>query len=302
MLRCPATGEPLVDYGDKLTSTRYSYPVIDGIPFLIDESASLFSPDGLSAPRRPSRLRALVRRLIPSVTLAVGQASRYQRFVDEIGSSGGTRVLVIGGGLLGAGMDPLIKSELQVVESDVYPSPRVDVVCDGHSLPFADETFDGVVLQAVLEHVVDPPRVVSEAHRVLRSEGVVYAEAPFLQAVHEGPFDFTRWTELGLRRLFRMFSQIERGVVIGPATTLVWSLIYFARSFPRRRSTALLVEKLAMLCCFWLKHLDRILISRPGATDGASGFYFMGRKAKAPVDEREIVAGYRGTVGQPITY
>lgn len=302
MLRCPETGEPLVDHGDKLTSARCSYPVIDGVPILMSESASLFSADSLSAPRRPSRLRALVRRLIPSATLALGQASRYERFVAEIRASGGRQVLVIGGGLLGAGMDPLIKSELEVVESDVYLSPRVDVVCDGHSLPFADETFDGVVLQAVLEHVLDPPRVVSEAHRVLTGGGVVYAETPFLQAVHEGPFDFTRWTELGLRRLFRMFSELDRGVVIGPATTLVWSLVYFVRSFARRRSTALVVDKLATLCFFWLKYLDRILISRPGATDAASGVYFMGRKAQTPVDDREILAGYRGIVGRPVTY
>ena len=45
------------------------------------------------------------------------------------------------------------------------------------------------------------------------SDGVVYAETPFLQAVHEGPWDFTRFTESGHRWLFRAFERLDSGVV-----------------------------------------------------------------------------------------
>jgi SAM-dependent methyltransferase len=44
---------------------------------------------------------------------------------------------------------------------------------DGHRLPFADESFDAVCSNAVLEHVGDLPAFVSETARVLRPGGVV---------------------------------------------------------------------------------------------------------------------------------
>src|SRR5947209_7764212 len=40
-------------------------------------------------------------------------------------------------------------------------------------LPFADASFDGVVLKDVLEHVLDAPSLVSEVKRVLVPGGVV---------------------------------------------------------------------------------------------------------------------------------
>ena len=81
------------------------------------------------------------------------------------------------------------------------------------------------------EHVVDPYRCVDEIHRVLTSNGLIYAETPFIQQVHAGRYDFTRFTQLGHRRLFRRFEEIETGVVCGPGMALAWSWQYFLLSF-----------------------------------------------------------------------
>ncbi|MEZ5361501.1 MAG: class I SAM-dependent methyltransferase [Bryobacterales bacterium] len=66
------------------------------------------------------------------------------------------------------------------------------MLCDAQRIPFADATFDAVVAQAMLEHVADPVRAVGEIWRVLKP-GLVYSETPFLQQVHAGPYDFTRY-------------------------------------------------------------------------------------------------------------
>ena len=79
------------------------------------------------------------------------------------------------------------------------------LICDANDIPFENGSFDGVVLQAALEHVADPYRCVEETHRVLKEKGLVYAETAFMQQVHGGRYDFTRFTRLGHRRLFRRF-------------------------------------------------------------------------------------------------
>jgi hypothetical protein len=95
--------------------------------------------------------------------------------------------------------------------------------------------------------------------------GLVYAETPFMQRVHEGAFDFVRFTDVGHRRLFRMFDEIDRGVAVRPATALLWAARYLARSVLRRTGPAILwLDKSGTLAVFWLKYLDRILVGHPG--------------------------------------
>jgi SAM-dependent methyltransferase len=70
-------------------------------------------------------------------------------------------------------------------------------------LPFADASFDGVVLKDLLEHVADPAAVVRESLRVLRPGGRVFASSPDAQRwvwndyTHRRPF-----TRTAFRRLF----------------------------------------------------------------------------------------------------
>jgi len=170
---------------------------------------------------------------------------------------------------------------------DIYASTHTDFVADAHRMPFADESFDAVWIQAVLEHVMEPHQVVSEVARVLRVGGVVYAETPFMQQVHEGAYDFTRFTESGHRWLFRDFECIDSGVVWGPGTAFWWSLRYALRALFRSH---VLAEVLA-LPFFWLRFLDSIS-SGVHASDAASGVYFFGKKGGRRIGPKDLVAFY----------
>ncbi|MDQ3143963.1 MAG: class I SAM-dependent methyltransferase [Pseudomonadota bacterium] len=198
------------------------------------------------------------------------------------------RVLVIGGGTVGSGVEALYDAEdVTVVGFDVYASPQTLLVADGHDLPFRDGVFDGVLIQAVLEHVLDPWRVVAEIYRVLKPEGGVYANTPFMQQVHEGAYDFTRFTLSGHRWLFRNFHEIASGASAGVGTSAIWSVRYLLRAVgvPSRMVNAL------ALSLFFLKRADRTKRRRENA-DGASGVYFVGTKADRPIGPKEMVEFY----------
>jgi hypothetical protein len=133
-------------------------------------------------------------------------------------------------------------------------------------------------VQAVLEHVLEPATVVAELHRVLRSEGLVYAETPFMQQVHERAYDFSRFTQSGHRWLFRQFSEISAGPVSGAGVALAWSIRYFARALGAGDK----LSRLIVLPFFWLRFFDPLARGR-AAADAASGFFFLGRRAEQSI-------------------
>jgi SAM-dependent methyltransferase len=192
----------------------------------------------------------------------------------------------------------LILRDAFVICCDVSAESDSDFLADAHELPFVDGVFDAVVATAVLEHVAEPPRVAQEIHRILRRSGLVYSEIPFMQQVHEGAYDFTRYSMSGHRRLFNTFDEVESGLVAGPGTALLWSLENFVRSFVRVRPIALVLRAVTRAAFFWLKYLDLLVRDVPAALDAASCTYFLGRRIDRGVVPDDVIVGrYRPSAG-----
>jgi SAM-dependent methyltransferase len=183
---------------------------------------------------------------------------------------------------------------VELIESDVYFGPRTRLVCDATDLPFEDGSIDGVVVQAVLGNVIDPERAADEIWRVLRPHGLVYVETAFMQQVYLGRYDFTRYSQLGLRRLLRRFTEVHSGTQGGPGMASAWSYQYLLWSFAASQRARNWLRLFARITGFWLVALDRLLIDRPAALDAASGHFFLGRRSEHPLSDRDLLATYRG--------
>jgi hypothetical protein len=130
-------------------------------------------------------------------------------------------------------------------------------------------------------------------HRVLKPAGLVYAETPFMQQVHMGRYDFTRFTALGHRRLFRRFEEISAGIAVGPGSALGWSLAYFLSSFARNKRSRRLLSAFGRVLFFWLRSFDAVLTT-DSASDAAGGFYFLGRRSDQTLPDRDLIKQYSG--------
>ena len=311
LLICPETGEPLELDGNCLVnaSRTFEYPLIDGVPVLLPHDPD--SPfrvedvaldDAQVARSRGARREGPIRWASRGYrTHGSGEGlAEFARLLLE-SDRRPVRVLVIGGGRRSDEVDAIVSiGGVELIETDVYPGPAVDLLADGLRLPITDGAVDGVISQWVIEHVADPWQLVAETARVLRPGGLVYSEAPFIQQVHEGRYDFFRFTPVGHRMIYRDFEEIGMEVVQGPGMALSWSSEYFARSLRSRFDrTGLWLTRLARLLALPGLLLDRFLVRKPGAWDAASGTAFLGRKAEGPTSIREVVRGYRGINARP---
>ena len=272
-----------------------TFPIIDGRPALIDFANSVVDQERLlrteaadTGARPLGWRRKALQCLFGADRSAAAAASEISRELGKLHYR--PRLLVVGGGTVGLGAEGLYANdEIDMISFDIYASPNVQLIADAHSLPFSDAAFDAVWIQAVLEHVLEPELVVAEIHRVLMPDGLVYAGTPFMQQVHEGPYDFMRFTESGHRWLFRRFERLASGATGGPGAAAVWSFRYLVAGLFRSRR----VGRLAAAAVFWLQFIDYLVPTR-FSIDSACGVWLLGRKAQTAISPREAIAVYRG--------
>lgn len=304
---CPADHMELRRDGDALACVACGmrYPVIGGVPVLIRDEASAFAiadyaaqagfqgaAYGREADRSHGLRRAwrrLARRLKdwPSSIRHPGPEEALD-YVRSLRPS--PRVLVVGSGGIRTGRDGD-----RVLHTDVAFGPAVDAIADAHDLPFPDGGFDLVIAVAVLEHVADPQRCVAEMRRVLAPGGHVYADTPFLQPVHMGAYDFTRFTPIGHRRLFRHFDEVAAGISTGVGSAVAALSGVALQSLSRVRAWRLAANAAGSLLTPPLRMMDRFF--RHGG-DAAAGCWFFGRlRDGPPVSDRWLVQTYREGFG-----
>lgn len=305
---CPACKKSLTKIADLYKCTdetcNSTYPIFNATPILINPNNDLFDQKDFEEKgdiffkTYNNSFTRFLKKIQPDITYNNVSEKNYLSIAALLSERKPLRILILGGSVDGVGIGHLKKmldGDDLIVETDVSYGPNTTVICDAHEIPFAEESFDLIIAQAVLEHVLDPFLCVREMHRVLKDGGLIYAETPFMQQVHGGKYDFLRFTHLGHRRMFRKFNEIESGVVAGAGSALVWSLKYFLTSFANSKKVDRILSYGGTFLFFWLKYFDVILNKSKGTVDAASGFYFLGRKEIGYLlSDKELLSSYRG--------
>ena len=127
----------------------------------------------------------------------------------------------------GAGFRPTYYEH--VVNLEIVPYATTDVLGALEQMPFAGDTFDYVISNAVLEHVRDPFAAAKEITRVLKPGGRMFILVPFLQPYHGYPHHYYNMTKNGLQNLFKDVEVVSHTVPF--YFHRVWVASWFMRSW-----------------------------------------------------------------------
>ena len=199
ILRCPRSGRPLVWEGSSART-----PSGDPEIRLLDRCVAFCTPD------LPPRFDQ------PEYASTNPYTWDSLRFIRQFESG-----IVLD---LGAGMPDV--DFPNVVQLEIRRYPGTDVVIGEGRLPFADDSFDAVISESVLEHVKDPFLHAAEIKRVLKPGGRLVLHAAFMQPLHGAPYHFFNTTHHALELLFSGLEvqKLEVGPHQHPWITLRWLL------------------------------------------------------------------------------
>ncbi len=69
---------------------------------------------------------------------------------------------------------------------------------------FEGSLFDTALLSDVLEHIRLPEQLIGEIYRILKPEGVLIMNVPFMYCLHETPHDYFRYTRYALESILAL--------------------------------------------------------------------------------------------------
>ena len=155
---------------------KFVYKIKNNFPILINfdlEKINYKEEDILFVNKilKKNNLKEKIINFIYGVSEITRQNSKI--FLNELKKNNLNKVLIIGGASQGSGTELLMNSDnISITSVDKIATKNVNYIADAHYLPFKDETFDGVWIQAVLEHVISPIKVVDEIYRILKKKWI----------------------------------------------------------------------------------------------------------------------------------
>jgi SAM-dependent methyltransferase len=127
---------------------------------------------------------------------------------------------------------PHIKKYICLNLKKVNNSADENIVGDAMKLPFKNNSIDTVLSTQVLEHLKDPQKAIDEIFRVLKKGGVCILSTNMAWINHAVPDDYYRYTESGLKYLFRNFSKKKTYSLGGYILTLFQFVVLLTKPLP----------------------------------------------------------------------
>lgn len=226
---CPRDGGELAGGSDELacTSCGSTFAIRDGVLVLLVETED-------ETYRRYAAAYEQIAQDDLETPFEYDRSSRHGVLIDFIGDVRRDRVLDVGSSdaayLQALEAEERVALDLALPFLDAIPAESgiVRVCADAETLPVRPGYFDTIVLSDVLEHVLDPDRVVARLKAVCRADTRVIVHVPWeedLAKYEKSPYEFTHlrsfndytfatlWRDFAVRRRRSTYPILEEPLI-----------------------------------------------------------------------------------------
>jgi SAM-dependent methyltransferase len=212
-LICPICGGSLSYSRESkyICPNEHTWPEIDQKPVLRLAGNADLMPTKIDQMKRELAARRCDLGLLSSVRRLISTNYEPYRMPPEHFIKPGDMVCNAGSGM----QANLTENTLNI---DYFAFQCTDVIADLNSIPVCDDTFDVVVCEFVLEHVLNPFKVCRELMRIVSPGGLLYLSYPFIHPFHSFPSDYFRFTHAGIRSMLPEMHVVMETPLSGPAS------------------------------------------------------------------------------------
>lgn len=164
------------------------------------------------------------------------------------------------------------------VGADVGNNPKAEYnFKPGEKLTFSNEEFDIVLSSQVLEHVEDVSSYLNECSRVLKQDGLLFLSTHGTWQYHASPYDFYRWTSLGLKTVIskHKFEVIDFVSVLGQLAVTSQLRLSFFNSYANMIGTIGRVLLAPLSLCYQFKMRIEDFITPKRVKDRDAAIYLV---------------------------
>lgn len=139
---------------------------------------------------------------------------------------------------LGCGTTPYKEFFLNFVDkyigvdwTNTLHNSKADIVSNlNEKIELEDNYADTIISISVMEHLCEPQIFLNESYRILKNNGVIIIQVPFMWWIHEAPYDYFRFTSYGLKYMFEKagFEDIHIQLASGFFTMWFLKMNYFS--------------------------------------------------------------------------
>ena len=175
------------------------------------------------------------------------------------------------------------------VPTSMHSLDKIDAFATALALPIAGDAVDTVLATEVIEHVPDPRLMIGEIARVLRPSGYAIVTAPLHEPLHELPFDYYRYTHVGLTHLLNecgleVVKVERRGGPLAVNGYLLSSYLYRhhgSKGYPTRMAPRPLLGPIVIVACAVIQLLSVFLDRLSNDEFDTLGFVIVARHQAA---------------------
>ena len=173
-----------------------------------------------------------------------------------------------------------LQTNKNFINLDYHPYENINLVCDASNIPIKANSINFVYSKSFLEHAKNPKQVVNEIYRVLKPKSLTIHSIPFLYPIHASPFDYNRYTDEGLKILFKKFKILKIVNISGPFSLINIILLEIISNL-----FSLINKKLGTLSYVFfmfllspIKYLDFFFVKRKVFKSIATNFLIIAKK------------------------